>query len=130
MISAMKNPTDRERLLADLFSDSTPEDFRDASLAHALSKARRGRAQRRTSLAVTGIATLAALAVSIPFVFKAHQSPGPAISSIARAKAPPGAASKVRIINDDELLNLFPDRAVALVGPSNHRQLVFLDVEH
>jgi hypothetical protein len=118
----MNNRSDRERLLADLFSDATPAGFRDASLERALAQARRARSHRRLALTLTA---LAALAASLPFLFKAHP-PVSAPTLAATAKAPL-AAAKVRIISDDELLNLFPGRAVALVGPSNHRKLVFLD---
>jgi hypothetical protein len=33
----------------------------------------------------------------------------------------------VKLINDDELLALFPDRPVALIGKPGQQQLVFLD---
>ncbi len=119
----MKNPSDRERLLADLLSDGTPDGFRVASLEHALAQARRARYQRQFSVA------LAIFAVSLAFLFRSHR-PTPASPSLVVTTQTPPAAPKIRIINDDELLNLFPDRAVALVGPPDHRQLVFLDAGH
>jgi hypothetical protein len=35
--------------------------------------------------------------------------------------------SPVKLITDDELLALFPDRPVALIGKPGQQQLVFLD---
>jgi hypothetical protein len=33
----------------------------------------------------------------------------------------------VKIINDEELFALFPNRAMALIGSPGHQQLIFLD---
>jgi hypothetical protein len=41
--------------------------------------------------------------------------------------APPPDAAKVKIITDEELFALFPNRALALIGSPGHQQLVFLD---
>jgi hypothetical protein len=35
--------------------------------------------------------------------------------------------AKVKIITDEELFALFPNRAMALIGSPGHQQLVFLD---
>ncbi len=119
----MKNSTDRKRLLAEILSETG--DFRATSLEKALSQARRARAQRRMTLVIASVAIVSA---SVALLFSAHRTAGPApLSSSVTAAAP---APEVRIINDEELLNLFPDRAVALVGPPSHRQLVFLDDVH
>ncbi len=35
--------------------------------------------------------------------------------------------TSIRLVSDEELLAMFPDRPVALVGPPENRQFVFLD---
>ena len=52
-----------------------------------------------------------------------------ATSSLPGATAflPPADTVKVKFITDEELLALFPDRPVALIGRPGHQQLVFLD---
>jgi len=35
--------------------------------------------------------------------------------------------TNIRVVNDEELLAMFPDRPVALVGPPDKRQFVLLD---
>jgi len=42
-------------------------------------------------------------------------------------QSPAQPASKVRLINDDELFALFPNRALAIIGSPGHQKLVFLD---
>jgi hypothetical protein len=37
------------------------------------------------------------------------------------------AAAPIKVISDEDLLALFPDRSMALLGPPGQQQLVFLD---
>jgi len=58
-----------------------------------------------------------------------HLASGPSVAppALRVAAAPPADTSKVKIITDEELFALFPNRAMALIGSPGHQQLVFLD---
>jgi predicted nucleic acid-binding Zn ribbon protein len=120
--------TDQEHLLNEILTGDENSDFRRASLELALQKNRRR--QRHQTLLRFG-ATMAVTALLVwKFVLPAH---GPAKKSQAMqlvnssSITTPASESKVKIINDDELLALFPNRPVALIGKPGHQQLIFLD---
>jgi hypothetical protein len=125
----MKIKPDRDELLHEVFSDMVPPTFREASLNRALASARRQRTGRRVLRATLALAVAVAV---IERFGSANRNPNgpPGQSAVAAAPAPlvqtvPG--TKIRLVGDDELLAMFPDRPVALVGPPEHRQFVFLD---
>jgi hypothetical protein len=115
----MKNSPEQE-LLGDVMVEPA---FRAASLQHTLRILDRER--RRRKRAAVGI-TLAAI-VGALLVVRTERSKEVSYgrAQIAAAKNVPG--TKIQIISDEELLALFPGRSVALIGPADHRQLVFLD---
>jgi len=105
-------------VLAD--GDSLRERTCDAGL-----RAMRGR--RLESRARIGAALFLApllMAVTLSFLHR----PAPARSSkpvVAQVETIPG--TDIRLINDQQLLDMFPGRPVALVGPSGHQQLIFFE---
>jgi len=125
----MKHP-EHDRLLNEIVTGEELADFREASLQRGLTAIRQQRRRQRfvrlRALAVVPL--LAALGI----VFS--RSPKPPLRKIAASNASPVAVSSaqprtapVKFINDDELLALFPDRPVALIGKPGQQQLVFLD---
>ena len=47
--------------------------------------------------------------------------------AVVTASAAQTETAKVKIITDEELFALFPNRAMALIGPPGRQQLIFLD---
>lgn len=114
----MKRP-ERERLLRDVLSDENVERLREASLAQGLAALGRRRRQR------TVLATLAASLAFAMIALVVTQRPRP--TSVVTATAAPLNTTKISVISDDQLLALFADRAVALVGTPGAQQLIILD---
>src|SRR5687767_3258309 len=117
----MNDPTERDQLLSALFSED--ESAQAASLNDAIAFFHRAHA-RRNALRLSGVGAAVAAALFLLW----SQLPKPAARSIAD-RTPPFPAAEIEIVSDEELLAEFPGRAVALVGPSWNRQLIFLD-EH
>lgn len=148
----MKTPhTRHEPLLKDLLSGEELQPLRAASLRQMIEAARRHRQRRQTlrtvALAlVPALVTLGLLAFYLPRwkSSRAGRTAAPGLVAEARpgasealpvqtASSPrpavvPARDSGVKIISDAELLALFPDRPVALIGPRGRQKLVFLDV--
>ena len=125
----MKHP-EHDRLLNEIVTGEELADFREASLQRALTAIRQQR-RRQRSLRLGVLASLPVL-VALGIVFS--RSPKTPVREIAASNASPVAVSSTpprtaaaKLINDDELLALFPDRPVALIGKPGQQQLVFLD---
>jgi hypothetical protein len=148
----MKSP-DENPLLQEVLVDEKLSEFRRASLNHALAEMRRARQRRRIArIAALAILPLTMLALvwfkssstsveprptspelgvyaASPSALKNSSEPVPDLASEvtvkrAEARTPPA----VETITDEELFALFPNRALALIGPPGQQQLVFLDV--
>ena len=125
----MKSNPDHDELLQEVFSEAVSPAFREASLNRALASVRR----RRTGRRVLGATLVLAVVVAVVARFgsghrNSSSSPGPsAIASVRPPAVQTVPGTKIRLVDDDELLAMFPDRPVALVGPPEHRQFVFLD---
>ena len=125
----MKTKPDHDELLHEVFSETLPPAFREASLNRALASVRRQRTGRRV---LRGTLALTVVVAVVAWFGSAHRNPNgsPGRSPVASAPPPPVQTvpgTKIRVVGDDELLSMFPDRPVALVGPPEHRQFVFLD---
>jgi hypothetical protein len=123
----MKNRADRNPLLEDLLDDT--ESLRATSLERGLAVLRQTRRARQRRPAVfAGAAVLLAAALLIANRERPGDAPAKPqpIASIVSPARPDEA--RIEVISDDELLAQFPDRAVAIVGPADQRQLIFLDV--
>lgn len=117
----MNNPADHDRLLTDIFPEA--DAMRAASLAQGLKEFRRGRRLRK----MRAICGASALVMAAAWFITGRRDPVAAPTApLAPALAQP--TSTLKILTDDELLDQFPGRAVALVGPAEHRRLVFFDV--
>lgn len=121
-------------LLNELLCGDEAEPCRAASLNQMLASARRRQRQRRTRRT----AVLAALPALLGLAWFASHRPAPetglvapvhpssraATTHVAQAAATSSETAPVRFISDDELLSLFPGRAVALIGTPGHQTLV------
>jgi RNA polymerase sigma factor (sigma-70 family) len=119
---------DKDKLLADILSDEDVAELRHASLSHGLRAMRRQRRRRVAWRA--GVTVIATGLIGLAMLWTQRSSP------IERqmANAPPGevrswpeSSGRVEFISDEELLALFPNRPVALIGKPGRQRLVFLD---
>jgi len=124
----MKPESDYGELLKEVISDGGATDLRASSLDHALAAVRRQRRMR----VVRGASLGAGCVVLVALLWREHadkplaaNNPQPLTAVQATVETVPG--TKIRLVSDEELLAMFPDRPVALVGPPNDRRFVFLD---
>src|SRR5262245_11962216 len=121
-------PTDQDSLLAEIFSGTELENIRRTSMARSLA-ALRAKRRKRTALRI-------ALAILIPalfaFTLTRRSSESPVVARHQTVPIPrqpiqsSPQAETMKTIGDDELLALFTDRGVALIGkPGNQRLMVF-----
>ena len=124
------NSDDREKLLKEILPREDLADFRQTSLEHGLTRLRR---QRRTRYALRTVAAVAAFCfLSLAIFLKPHH-PAPNNVSVAQSPQPvaaPAPTDHVTFITDDELLAVFTNRPVALIGKPGQQRLVFLDQVH
>jgi hypothetical protein len=124
--------TNQDPLLREIVSGEELSGLRRASLEEGL-RTLRIRERRRTVVRAC-LVSAAALVVAGGMLFQWrswHSTPDNPGSkgAVATSGPAPGRVGEVKFITDDELLALFPDRPVALVGKPGRQQLVFLDVK-
>ncbi len=113
--------SEKEQLMNELFESSELAELRRSSLELGLASLRRRRNRAR---ALRGI-LIAAVPIALLVVILAQPAAPP-----RAVVAPPTAATgtkSIKFITDEQLLALFPDRSVALIGKPGQQQLVFLD---
>jgi hypothetical protein len=111
--------SDHDKLLREVLAGDALEQRRAASLAAMLGVARRRR--QRHALVTSGVAALV-LALSVALLVHRRAPERRAALSETPSKTP-----AVTVISDEQLLALFADRSVALVGRAGDQQLLFLD---
>jgi len=125
-----KRIEDRE-LLNEVLADAASEELRQATLRQGLKLMGRKRACRRAwRIACTAIPLIALAAM---FLWPSRQTENRRASN--QSPAPPMAhtepkmiaGTSIRILNDQELLDLFKDRPVALVSEPGQQRLLLLD---
>lgn len=119
---------EQQRLLEAILAGEDPPGLREATLELGL-RALKARRARRRLLRCAGIAAFA-LALAAGLLWHELSSPPPqrgVLRSEVVAAPSPSPAVRVKFITDDELMALFPDRSVALIGKPGRQQLVFLD---
>lgn len=123
------NRPSNDRLLRELLAVDEAPDLRRVSLERGLAGLRRRRQQRHFRRAILCVGLPVALVIGGLRQHTFTSAPPPRL-----AMAPPtpaahsgqAAAPSVKIITEAELLALFPDRPVALIGkPGEQRLLVF-----
>jgi hypothetical protein len=125
----MKTP-ERDELLDEILTGDNASHLRVSSLDRTLQCVRQ---QRRWHNTLRG-ASVVAIVGLVAIVIWSRQRPtgrqqmAGSIQSVARVESGrtiPGTS--IRVVNDEELLAMFPNRPVALVGPPERRQFVLLD---
>jgi hypothetical protein len=122
------NEPHNDSLLHDLLQDGAGAAFREASLNTMLSAARRTRRQRKT-LRLAGCAAVLLLGATAIWQRPNIPTAPTAIASHNSPVAADPARKPIRYIDDKELLSLFPNRPVALIGSAQGQQLILLDRE-
>jgi hypothetical protein len=124
----MKRRSEHDELWSDLFSENTPAGFREMSLDRTLRSVRQHQRCRRICRLTVIAASPCVLALGLVL----WPGRGTTLSkttsggSAAQASAVvPG--THIRLITDDELFAMFPNRPMALLGSANDRQFVLLD---
>lgn len=115
--------SEQDRLLREILEEGEAANFRAASLARGVDLLQRRRRRNRMAQACA-TALLPGLLV---FGLVLHQASRPSAMPPAARPAPQTDTARVKIINDEELFALFPNRAMALIGSPGHQQLLFLD---
>ena len=118
--------SDHDDLLRDLFAGSGDLEALATSALAAAAERRRLRRSAKRSLALVTLALVISALVS----YTIHQKLTSRMVAAVPVPDPlpaSNAPGQVRIISEEELLDYFPDRVVALVGPAGNRRLVFLD---
>lgn len=126
-----------DSLLEDLLSGEETAQCRVSSLQQTLAAVRgfqrRRRARRMAAFAALPMAlAIACLVAHLPGPAQQRTSnmtlsPVTATTDTAVAAAGVAPTAVVRFISDDELLDLFPGRPVALIGSPGRQRFVFLD---
>ena len=113
---------EQDRLLQELLEEDQLSALRRSSLEQGLALVRRQRVMRRAArvlaCAVPLILVLALALARLP------RSPQQAVLDSSPTTEP---TPQVKIITDEQLFALFPNRSMALIGKPGHQQLVFFD---
>ena len=120
----MNKEAEQDELLADVLADGTH--FRATTLELGLAEMQRVRKRRRAArLGAVVCAPLLVLATAIflrEFLAR-HTNNPPRVVQVG--KVIPGTS--IRVLSDEELLAMFKDRPVALVGKPGNQRLLLLD---
>ena len=119
------NSRDQEKLLKEILPTDDVAKFREASLGRGLACLRRERRRRYLLRGGTVAAITCVLFVGILLKSRAPVPNPVANSQLSPAPAP--SASHVQFISDEELLALFKNQPVALIGKPGQQRLVLLD---
>jgi hypothetical protein len=116
--------TNQDRLLDEILTADDAFAFREESLGRGLAVLRRRKQLRR------GLTAAAVIALFTPLIWflRPQRTPQWTRQSVLNAKQlPPAAPPEINFISDEQLLALFPNRSVALIGNPGHQRLLFLD---
>ncbi len=123
------NRSDQDRMLMEILDGRELSDLRRVSLEQGLASLRRRR-QHRLVLRTCALALLPLLFILAFFPRKASVAPDRPAGDVRSAQATSPSRNEtgpIKFISDEELLALFPNRPVALIGRPGQQQLVFLD---
>jgi hypothetical protein len=124
------NRFEHDRLADEILRTDELADLRRDSLDQGLRALRRGQ-QRRRALRLSALAGAPLiLALGLQLWGRVSLVSRSSSTHLSLGAAPPAAsagAGQIKFINDEELLALFPDRPVALIGKPGRQELVFLD---
>lgn len=124
----MNDPTKENQLVRDVFSEVVTNDLRHDSLSAMVTYSRRRQRQRRV---VTTLCGSVVLAVFIGLLFVESKAPdqkgmmSPTIASALKPRVVTG--TPIKVLSDEDLFALFPERSLGVVDDRDGYQLVFLD---
>jgi hypothetical protein len=118
--------SEQETLLKAILSFEETAAIREASLQAGLASLR-NRQKNQRAIRLSAFAVLACIIAAGWVLHRPPARPQPTTASHLPAAPESAAAAQIRFISDEELLALFPGRAVALIGKPGEQQLVFLD---
>ncbi len=124
----MKRRAEPDELWGDLLAENTPGGFRETSLARTLAVVRQHQRHRRVCRLAVIAASPCVLLLGLVLWQERVATLPQTISSEPAAQASgvvPG--THIRLITDDELFAMFPNRPVALLGFAEDRHFVLLD---
>lgn len=123
----MRTPDELDQLLDAVLAPDHPDESLAPMLSAVRSRNRRRKLTRSVALLVLPIVLAGGLwlqqASSRQDLHQTDATPE-AIASTTPQTVP---GTDIRLISDEELFALFPDRPLALIGPKGAQQLVFLD---
>jgi hypothetical protein len=117
--------SEQDRLLREILEDGEAANFRAASLARGLDFLQQRK--RRNHAAQAWAAAILPLLLITGLVLYLASKPAAAPPVVGPAPVARADTARVKIITDEELFALFPNRALALIGAPGRQQLVFLD---
>jgi hypothetical protein len=122
----MKSP-EHDQLLKEILADRNLGSLKQSSLGSGLAALRETREARqiRRLAALAIVPALVFLVILASQVFQFQRSAKRSFQPRDTLSQPQG--SSVKMITDEELFALFPNRSMALVGKPGHQELVFLD---
>jgi len=115
------NRLDQERLLREALTDDALDVIRTKSLARGVSELK---AKRRIRTLVSGVTATVVVLTALTLSRGPKQSPASRAAEVSSSSVP---ARAIKIIDDEQLLALFPTRSIALVGAPGRQELIFLD---
>jgi hypothetical protein len=120
------NAPDHDKLLNELLAEGELKELRQSSLENGLTALRAARESSRTRRLVvaTLIPALVLVVILGSQIIPAFRS---GKTNAARSAQRAENQSPVKVITDEELFALFPNRPMALVGEPGHQEVVFLD---
>ena len=117
----------KKKLLEEILDSPGAGDLREATLEAGLRAMRRKRKGR--ALIRSGAVALALVVVAGAGILSSSRRREAAVAPAVNAPSPKTATAKVEVIDGEQLLALFPDRPVALVGAPGKQALILPD-EH
>ena len=118
----------QDRLLNEILDGKRLETLRHATLESGLGALRRRRQKRRIAQ-VCMLASLPLIALAMLLLYTQSRVQSVVKSDPASLPLAVGrnASPQIKLLTDEELFALFPNRSMALVGKPGHQQLIFLD---
>ncbi|HTD66805.1 MAG TPA: hypothetical protein VK846_09790 [Candidatus Limnocylindria bacterium] len=128
----MKKRIEQKELLEDVLVED--QGYRTATLEHGLAAMRRQRTRRRLASLALSVSAPVLLLAAVVMLQNRRLAPAPLMpQSVVTPSIPKVQIAKtiegtpIRVLSDEELLDYFKGRPVALLGKPGHQRLILLD---